>query len=260
MIGWIRGETSTLLNHLRRCEHQPQDVQGEAEIAYWVRKRTAAATVAFPAVQDGTPNFLPLDVTQGTPGPGYLPIPFVNAPNFYQGPTSSGGSTPAESRANSPYPDSLIIRQSGSRSSSVARSSRSSAVRSSSIARSSSVTAHSANRNSHAEWSVDRQNTFNTRLGRLTASAGLPISWIENPEFTLFCQEFVHPSANIPSRKVLTRRILPTIKREFRKKAQAAIKRGSNATIQGDGWSAINEHHLNAFMMTVERKVCHVRL
>ena len=251
MVGWIRGETSTLLNHLRKCEHQPQNVRDEAETEYWVRKRTVPVTFAIPAVQDTTPNLLPFDAPQGTPGTSYLPIPFVNRPNYYQGSISSY-STPAESQSNSPYPDSLILRQSGSRSSSVARSS--------SIARSSSVTAHSVNQNSHAEWSVDRQNTFNTRLGRLTASAGLPISWIENPEFALFCQEFVHPSANVPSRKVLTHQILPTIKREFRKKAQAAIKRGSNATIQGDGWSAINEHHLNAFMMTVERKVCHVKL
>jgi hypothetical protein len=111
------------------------------------------------------------------------------------------------------------------------------------------------NRNSLAEWSVDRQNTFNTRIGRLTASAGLPLCWIENPEFILFCQEFVHPAANVPGRKALTNRILPTIRRDFRKKAQVAIRTGAMATIQSDGWSAINDHHLNAFMMTVETKV-----
>ena len=116
------------------------------------------------------------------------------------------------------------------------------------------------NCDSLAEWTPNRQNTFNTRLGRLTASTGFQVSWIENPEFILFCQEFVNPAANVPSQKAMTHRILPTIKREFRKKAQASIKRGSKATIQGDGWSAINEHHLNVFIMTVEQKVCDARL
>jgi hypothetical protein len=111
------------------------------------------------------------------------------------------------------------------------------------------------NRDRPIEWSADQQHVFDMRLGRLTASATLAMSWIENPEFLLFCLEFVHPSANVPSRKAMRRRILPALRREFRKKAQAAIKRGSMATIQGDGWSAINEHHLNAFMMTVEQKV-----
>ena len=121
---------------------------------------------------------------------------------------------------------------------------------------SSSVLAHSMNHNPLSEWSADRQHTFNIRLGRLTASAGLPISWIENLEFLLFCQEFIHPAANVPSRKVLIHQVLPSIRRDFQKQAQTSIKKGSNATIQSDGWGAINDHHLNAFMMTVEQKVC----
>ena len=96
------------------------------------------------------------------------------------------------------------------------------------------------------------------RIARLTASAGLPLCWIENPEFILFCQEFVHPAAIVPGRKAMTNRILPTLKRDFRKRAQAVIRKGATATIQSDGWSAINDHHLNAFMMTVEKKVCNV--
>lgn len=195
----------------------------------------AAPAIAIPFVQAGTS--LPLDASEDLQPQGvtYLPVP-LNDLMIYSGSRSSGSSVIGESRANSPYPDGLLLRQSGSRSL--------------------SVLAHSVNRGSPAEWSVGRQNTFNTQLGRLTASVGLPISWIENPEFILFCQEFIHPLASVPSRKVLTCRILPTIKREFQKRDQAAIKAGSMATIQGDGWSAINDHHLNAFMMTVERKVC----
>jgi len=229
------------LNHLRRCENQPQNVRAGAEAECDHRKgkgqQMGPPTIAIPIIQDGIPSLLPLDPPQGLHlhGNAYLPLPFVNPPTTQSGSTSSGISVRGDSRTNSPYPDSILLRQSGSRSSSMA--------------------AYSMNHNPPGEWSADRQNTFNTRLGRLTASAGLPISWIENPEFILFCQEFVHQSASVPSRKVMTRRILPNIKREFKKKAQAAIKEGSKATIQGDGWSAINDHHLNAFMMAVERKV-----
>ena len=195
-----------------------------------------------PIIQDGMASFLPLEVTPSVQrhGNAYLPIPFANQQMVPSASTSPGTSVRGDSRANSPYPDSILFRHSGSRSS--------------------SVMTYSVGHNSLAEWSPNQQNTFNTRLGRLMASAGLPLSWIENLEFLLFCQEFVHPSANVPSRKVLTRWILPTIRREFRKMAQAAIKDGSKVTIQADGWSATNDHHLNAFMMTVERKVCNTRL
>ena len=243
-IGWIRGETYTILNHLRGCELQPQNVQADAATEYQNRKgkgtQMGPPTMAIPLVWTEAPGLLPLEASHGPQSQGniYLPVPFMDESTIYSGSRSSGSSMRGDSRANSPYPDSLLLRQSRSRSSSVAT--------------------HSVNCNSQMEWSADRQNTFNTRLGRLTASAGLPISWIENPEFILFCQEFVHSSASVPSRKVLTNRILPTIKREFRKRAQAEIKEGSMATIQGDGWSAINEHHLNAFMMTVEQKVCEI--
>lgn len=194
-------------------------------------------TIAIPIIQDGMTGFLSVNTAQSLqPHRGtYLPLPFTNQQMIPSGSMPSGASVRGDSRASSPYPDNILFQQNSSRSS--------------------SVSAYSMSHNSLAEWSADRQNTFNTRLGRLTASAGLPLSWIENPEFLLLCQEFVHPSANVPSRKVLTRRILPAIQREFRKRAQAAIKKGSKATVQADGWSAINDHHLNAFMITVEQKV-----
>jgi hypothetical protein len=239
-IGWIRGESKTILNHLRNCGRQPESVQQEAAAEYSVWKgkglQMGPPTIAIPLVQARTSNLLPLDTFQGPQPHGvYLPVPFVNDPASISGSRSSGSSVGGSSRANSPYLDSLPVWQKTSRSSSVA--------------------SYSMNRDRPIEWSADQQHVFDMRLGRLTASATLAMSWIENPEFLLFCLEFVHPSANVPSRKAMRRRILPALRREFRKKAQAAIKRGSMATIQGDGWSAINEHHLNAFMMTVEQKV-----
>lgn len=231
-----------MLNHLRKCPHQPERVQTDAEAECRSRRikgpqsSMGPPTIAIPIIQEGATSLLPIDTSQGPQlhGNFYLPLPFTNQQITPSGSGSSGASVRG-SRTNSPYPDIFLPRRSGSRSSSVAAS--------------------SMNYDSFTEWSTDRQNMFNTRLGRLTASAGLPISWIENPEFLLFCQEFVHPSAVVPSRKVMTNRILPNINREFRKKAQAVIRPGSKATVQADGWTAVNDHHLNAFMMTVDQKV-----
>ena len=198
-------------------------------------------TVNTPAVQ-AEASFLP---SLGSPGNSqlqgatYLPVPSSNEFAGYPGSRSAGSSVIGDSRSNSPYPDSSLLGQNSSRSSSAQPR----------------VMNWSP---TPMEWSADRQNTFNMWIARLTALAGLPLCWIENPEFILFCQEFVHPAAIVPGRKAMTNRILPTLKRDFRKRAQAVIRKGATATIQSDGWSAINDHHLNAFMMTVEKKVCNV--
>ncbi|CDO74573.1 hypothetical protein BN946_scf184771.g9 [Trametes cinnabarina] len=87
----------------------------------------------------------------------------------------------------------------------------------------------------------------------LTASAGLPFSWIENPVWLSFCDEFL-PSAKVPSRTTLSRRLLRDEVKLFR--AQAITRTaGANATLQADGWTGINNHHLVAFMLTGKREV-----
>ena len=40
-------------------------------------------------------------------------------------------------------------------------------------------------------WSAARKKAFEKRILRLTASAGFPLSWTENPEWRLFCDEFI---------------------------------------------------------------------
>jgi hypothetical protein len=52
-------------------------------------------------------------------------------------------------------------------------------------------------------WTDAHQAYFEDRIMRLTVSAGLPLSWVENPEWLNFCTEFV-PQAKSPSHKVLT--------------------------------------------------------
>jgi hypothetical protein len=102
-------------------------------------------------------------------------------------------------------------------------------------------------------WSPELQATFETCLGRLTAAAGLPLSWVDNPEWIDFVHRFL-PDAKSPSRKVLTTRLIPQAVKSYREIAKGSSK-GQNATIQADGWTGSNFHHLLAFMITVNKKV-----
>jgi hypothetical protein len=87
----------------------------------------------------------------------------------------------------------------------------------------------------------------------MTASAGFPLSWVDNAEWIDFCTEFL-PAAKLPSRKTLTRRLLPAAITELRTAARATAK-GHEATLQADGWTGVNNHHLLAFMITADGKV-----
>ncbi|KZP02551.1 hypothetical protein FIBSPDRAFT_770553 [Athelia psychrophila] len=107
-------------------------------------------------------------------------------------------------------------------------------------------------------WTSSHQKRFETRIARLTASAGLPLAWVDNPEWHAFVEDFF-PAAKSPSRKVLTNRLIPTAVAEFHAEAKAAA-RGCDATIQSDGWTGVNHHHLIAFMITVDGKIRTVKV
>jgi hypothetical protein len=47
-------------------------------------------------------------------------------------------------------------------------------------------------------WPKEKQNSFENRIARLTASAGFPLSWVDNMEWIDFCTEFL-PAAKLPS-------------------------------------------------------------
>ena len=101
-------------------------------------------------------------------------------------------------------------------------------------------------------WTSEKQRSFENRLGRLTASAGLPFSWVNNPEWLAFLDEFI-PAAVSPGRQTLSRRIIPKLVEELRTQVKKEVN-GRNATIQADGWTGENHHHLIAFMVTVNSK------
>lgn len=97
------------------------------------------------------------------------------------------------------------------------------------------------------------QNSFNVHIARMTVAADLPLSWTDNPEVRLGFQAFI-PWAHLPSCKTLSRTILPALQNTLHTKAQRETK-GTNCTLQCDGWTVISMHHLIAFMITVWPKV-----
>ena len=98
------------------------------------------------------------------------------------------------------------------------------------------------------------QHDFNMQIGKMTVAADLPLGWTDNPVVRSGFSTFL-PLAQLPSRKTLSRSILPTLQSNLRTQAQKEA-RGSNCTLQCDGWTGINSHHLIAFMITVWPKVC----
>jgi len=88
---------------------------------------------------------------------------------------------------------------------------------------------------------------FETAIARLTASAGLPLQWVENPEWLALCKRFI-PSAKSPSRKVLMQCLLPATLKTFKQAAQEHC-RGLEGTVSYDGWTGGNHHHYIVFMV-----------
>jgi hypothetical protein len=94
---------------------------------------------------------------------------------------------------------------------------------------------------------------FETGLARLTASAGLPLRWVENPEWLALCEQFL-PNATSPSRKVLTQRLIPAMLKGFKQAAQEQCQ-GLEGTVSYDGWMGGNHHHYVAFMVNCRGQV-----
>ncbi|KAI0072996.1 hypothetical protein K474DRAFT_1558567, partial [Panus rudis PR-1116 ss-1] len=107
-------------------------------------------------------------------------------------------------------------------------------------------------------WTRAHQDHLEYRLMRITASAGFPLTWTENPEVHRFLEELVSPAAVAPSRDAMANRILPSVlekHRAERTKAISNIKNHRYATVQFDGWTGLNHRYYNAFMMTLERQL-----
>ncbi|KAI0755919.1 hypothetical protein BC629DRAFT_1296554 [Irpex lacteus] len=107
-------------------------------------------------------------------------------------------------------------------------------------------------------WTSETQRRFESRIARVTASANIPLSWVDDPEVQAFFADFI-PAARPISRRVLTSRLLPT---ELDAQRAVLLPRieGGEATLQCDGWSAGNFHHYTGFTLTVKKEVVIVAL
>ena len=105
----------------------------------------------------------------------------------------------------------------------------------------------------NVNWNTGRQRLFEEKLGRVTAACGFPLSWVDNPEWIGFCDEFI-PAARLPSHNTLSRRIIPNVAADFQAHARTDAK-GHYGTLQDDGWTGVNNHHLLASMVAVNGKV-----
>ncbi|KIK81403.1 hypothetical protein PAXRUDRAFT_116181, partial [Paxillus rubicundulus Ve08.2h10] len=107
-------------------------------------------------------------------------------------------------------------------------------------------------------WRLGDQADWEAVLARLTASAGLPLRWVENPEWKKICNCFL-TKVKIPSSKVLMNHLIPDVLNRLKASAHKEC-RGSEVTLQCDGWTGKNHHHLIGFMMTSQWKLYTIRV
>ncbi|KZT28658.1 hypothetical protein NEOLEDRAFT_1154222 [Neolentinus lepideus HHB14362 ss-1] len=88
---------------------------------------------------------------------------------------------------------------------------------------------------------------------RAATSCSWSTTWVENPEWLAFCEDFL-PQAIIASHKILTTHLIPKEVQSYQDCAIAACH-GHEATLECDGWSGVNHHHLLAFIIAVLCKV-----
>ncbi|KAF5385054.1 hypothetical protein D9615_001008 [Tricholomella constricta] len=257
-IGWLRAASGTLKNHLRTCLHQPQEVRNEYAQESPRRRQQSTPPPLPPTL--ATPfnpafNFDPSSSLSSLSGPSHQ---YSDARrHFFALDPSSFGSPPPGSLSPSP---SLAPSDSISRTGSHTRSSH---ARSLSLGYKKSGASKPVSRVGStnfdlSQWSDARQASFERAVARLTASAGFSLSWVDNIEWLNLLEEFI-PAAKSPSRKVLTKCLIPALISELRAEAKANVK-GKNATVQADGWTGENHHHLIAFMITVGGKLHTVKV
>lgn len=245
--GWISSAASTALNHLRTCRLVSEDVRSTADESRAHkyppnsptshrrrRQHEPVMNVPLPSINFHSPD--PASIA----GPSTLELPSVGL-HYESGQSSEPPSPWISSHHSSDRSESEFSAFSHSRP--LSRSQSFSVLRRSPL--------NSAD--SGFQWSKEKQKSFENRIARLTASAGFPLSWVDNAEWIDFCTEFL-PAAKLPSRKTLTRRLLPAAVEALRASARAAAK-GHEATLQADGWTGTNNHHLLAFMITANGQV-----
>lgn len=221
---WRQARVDILLNHLRTCSLQPDHIKNRAETEHEQRKNQdktpRANRVAAPSGHgrmQPSMLFVPdpnAPMAPGQPGLHHFPAgvsqqqPTYDQQMFWFDQGSAAGRGEHYSPPGSVGPSDSIGGPTLSRQPSLYSTE-------SDISASSTGTKRRrlASQASHSPtfvpvWSDGQQLAFERGIARITASAGLSLSWVENPEVVAFFQMFL-PQGNMPSRGVLTRRIIP---------------------------------------------------
>ena len=261
--GFIRYAVTTCINHLKPCPNQPTDVhlQAQTEAESPKKQRYSPYGNAWSGVTLVARPFPSGSRSSRMPPPSLPPSTRFNSPALHS--QTSRGPSPAMSTQPSPQSLSVLPLPMINTLPSPYGSLRSPLYPDQSPAMSTphslcveppaSHIIQSVSPLSQGEWSQELQARFETQIARLTASAGLPLTWVDNPEWIDFVHQFL-PAAKSPSRKILTTRLIPCLAKDYCRLAKDS-SRDQNATIQANGWTGGNFHHLLAFMIAVGKKV-----
>lgn len=239
---WLSSCPNTLLNHLKSCPNRTDDIRELAVLELNESKAPRSRGNIHPPAFSPSPPYSELDSLSLsiTPPYGSPVFPPTRSGSLQGSPAmtvtglSSSPTLYAPSTSLPPLPANTAhgVRQlpsAGHRTSS----------RASSLAPAVPQTA----------WSMESQREFESRIARITASANIPLSWVDDPEFVAFVRRFI-PAARPVSRRVLTSRLIPS---ELNAQRLALLPQIENAdaTLQCDGWSGGNFHHYTGFTMTI---------
>ena len=269
--GWRWSASGTLVNQLASCKNQPESIRACA-LNDSACNLSHACTQQTPA--GASELVLPAHLQKFT----WTPLPSPLQSSLLMFPKTAGGlrtnamGFPDSNSILSPLPDGIDLSSAFTSPASLSAHlcpedsiSVISAASSSSQTpilppstsglsqRPSSLSGLARSASGSGGWTKARQDLFKNLLAHLTASADLPFSWVDNPVWHIFCNEFI-PAAKSPSQKVLTTQIIPCLVTGLWEMAKAKAK-GKYATLKADGWTGENHHHLIAFMITTEKKV-----
>lgn len=243
--GWLVSRTTTLLCHLQDCEFHATSVRQRAEMDAQTNSPARPIPARNPPLDYSQMLLAPWPVAAEASG-SHL----TAQPTFQFTTTSSLGSS------QSMYPPSTSSSVPSTRAPSPAFSDATQSSRPSKRARRSDLLLsvnQAAFPGYDLGWSKGEQALFETSVARLTASAGLPFRWVENPEWLALCERFM-PSAKNPSHKVLTQCLIPATLKTFKDNAKERC-RGLEGTVSYDGWTGANHHHYIAFMVNCRGQV-----
>lgn len=229
-----------MLGHLQRCPLQPQNIKDRAREDYLNHRAGKTKSVQIADAGDSPSTSIPSFLTQ-------LPLPIQRQPSNDTDlrPSSPSGSALAFNERPSIEPTPF---DSASAVSSRAQSRLS--MRSSQISADQEGASTSC---AQQTWSSNDQIAFEVHLIRMIAEGNMPLHFVENRSWQLFCQRFT-PHAIIPSRKVLTHRILPQELSRWRTLAESRLS-GQSVTLQSDGWTGTNNRHYIAFLASTPTQV-----